>query len=92
LLPTCFEGLLESKHPYNFIAKQVIKDMLEEEGAPEKTIPIVGKLVWPLRQALSNKDEKVFESAVEVMGWLSEVVQDYMNPHLKILVVPLMKS
>jgi hypothetical protein len=23
--------------------------MLEEEGAAEKTIPIVGKLVWPLR-------------------------------------------
>jgi hypothetical protein len=29
ILITCFEGLIEEKHPYNFIAKLVIKDMLE---------------------------------------------------------------
>lgn len=31
LLATCFEGLVEDKHPYNFIAYQCVKEMLEEE-------------------------------------------------------------
>jgi len=29
LLATCFEGLIEDKHPYNFIAFNCIKEMLE---------------------------------------------------------------
>jgi len=28
---TCFEGLLEEGHPYNFISFNAIKEMLEEE-------------------------------------------------------------
>jgi hypothetical protein len=31
ILITCFEGLIEEKHPYSFIAFAVIKDMLEDE-------------------------------------------------------------
>jgi len=31
ILVTCFEGLLEQKHPYNFIVPAVIKDMLLNE-------------------------------------------------------------
>ena len=29
LLITCFEGLIEEQHPYNFIAKEAIKELLE---------------------------------------------------------------
>ena len=31
ILVTCFEGLMEQKHPYNFIVPAVIKDMLLNE-------------------------------------------------------------
>jgi hypothetical protein len=41
ILVTCFDGLIEEKHPYNFIAKAVIKEMLENSVAPDKTIPII---------------------------------------------------
>jgi len=33
LLITCFEGLLEDKHPYNFLAFAAIKDMLDAQVA-----------------------------------------------------------
>jgi hypothetical protein len=31
LLVTCFDGLIEEKHPYGFIAFNVCKDMIEDE-------------------------------------------------------------
>lgn len=52
LLATCFEGLIEDKHPYNFIAYNCIKEMLEEENAGDKIIPMISKLAWPLRNGL----------------------------------------
>ena len=52
ILITCFDGLIEEKHPYNFISMAVIKDLLDSDEASDKTIPIVPKLVWPLRTAL----------------------------------------
>lgn len=41
ILVTCFEGLIEDKHPYNFIARAVIRDMLDSEDASQKAIPIL---------------------------------------------------
>jgi len=52
LLVTCFEGLVEEKHPYNFIAKTAAKEMLEFESAGDKVMPLLSKLIWPLRNAL----------------------------------------
>jgi hypothetical protein len=31
LLVTCFEGLIEEKHPYNFIANECVKELLQAE-------------------------------------------------------------
>ena len=31
LLITCFDGLIEEGHPYNFLAFNAIKEMLEDE-------------------------------------------------------------
>ena len=56
ILVTCFDGLIEDKHPYNFIAKAVIKDLLDSPDAASRTIPIVQKIVWPLRTALQSKN------------------------------------
>ena len=48
----CFEGLLETEHPYSFVSNQALKELLEAPGASEKVIPIIGKLIMPLRMAL----------------------------------------
>ena len=68
ILITCFDGLLEDKHPYNFIARAVIRDMLDCPDAADKCIPIVQKIVWPLRTALSSKNLKVYEASIDSLS------------------------
>jgi hypothetical protein len=34
LLVTCFDGLIEEKHPYGFIAYNVSKDLIQDEVLP----------------------------------------------------------
>ncbi|EGR29135.1 hypothetical protein IMG5_162380 [Ichthyophthirius multifiliis] len=40
LLITCFEGLSEDKHPYNFIAYNCVDQLLKQNNAEEKIKPI----------------------------------------------------
>ncbi|CAD8107624.1 unnamed protein product [Paramecium sonneborni] len=91
LMVTCFEGLIEEAHPYCFIATNAIKDMLNEQNAQEKVIPILPKLVWPLRTALSSQNDKVFMSSLEILKLLSNNIGSHLNSHLKNLLVPLSK-
>ena len=44
---------------------QALREMLETESAPEKVIPILQKLVLPLRQALISRDTKIWNNAIE---------------------------
>lgn len=74
LIVTCFEGLMEEAHPYSFIAYNVIKDMILDEvlqlpmqSSSEKLIPILQKLVWPLRAALGSKKEEIAERALDTL-------------------------
>jgi hypothetical protein len=62
----CFEGLLETNHPYNFAAKQCIKEMLLAEGSYDKIAPIISKLAGPLRLALACDIGDVFTEAIEI--------------------------
>lgn len=47
LLPLCFEGLRETAHPYTYIARQAIADLLSAEGAGPKALPVLDRLVTP---------------------------------------------
>jgi len=55
---------METTHPYNFIAKQAIKELLESPGAPEKTVQLLPRIVTPLRLALNSPNAAVFENAL----------------------------
>ncbi|KRW98734.1 Armadillo-type fold [Pseudocohnilembus persalinus] len=92
ILITCFEGLVEQKHPYNFIAYQCAKEMLEDEQSGEKVVPILQKLVWPLRAALGNSNDKVYENALEIAKCLSNSVGPNLNIHIKNLLVPVIRK
>jgi hypothetical protein len=65
-LLVCFEGLLETDHPYNFAAPQCAKEMLTANGAEQKVTAILTKLVNPLRMAFSSNDPKIFQEALEI--------------------------
>ena len=42
---------------------------MEGDESGEKVISILTKLVWPLRTALSSKNDKVFENSIEVLKY-----------------------
>lgn len=65
-LLVCFEGLLETEHPYNFAAPQCIKEMLLANGSVDKVNPILSKIINPLRMAFQSNDPNVFNEALEV--------------------------
>ena len=65
-LIVCFEGLLETEHPYNFAASQCIKEMLQSKGAFEKVNPILSKLFNPLRAAFSSNNSENFMDTLEI--------------------------
>ena len=71
ILINCFEGLLETEHPYNFVATQGAKELLEAEGADQKTVPIVQKLILPLRAGLTSRDMKIWNNAMDNLKLLA---------------------
>lgn len=46
------QGLRETKHPYTFVSKEGFKELLLVEGATEKAIPLLPRLVPVLKTAL----------------------------------------
>ena len=78
----CFEGLLETLHPYSFAAKQCVRELLSAKGAKEKVIPILGRLIPHLKNALVCDNPDTFLEAMNVVEMLSDLVGDLMNPYL----------
>ena len=78
----CFEGLLEVKHPYNFLAKQCVREMLFAKGASEKILQILPKLIDPLKVALNCNREEIFLEAMNIAEQLSELVKENLNQYL----------
>ena len=92
LLVNCFEGLLETEHPYSFVANQALKELMEAPGASEKTIPIIPKLIMPLRMALLQNDEAMWTRGLNALKLLSETTGHHLNQHLHILLAQLNKK
>ena len=82
ILITCFEGLLETEHPYNFAGKQCIRELLNAKGAEEKVIPILGRLIGPLKDALRCDNPEIFCEAMNDLEILSGLVKDKLNKYL----------
>ena len=78
----CFEGLMETKHPYNFASKQCIREMLLAPGATEKIIPLLNRLIAPLKAALACNTPEIFIEAMDITEQLSMLVKEQLNPFL----------
>ncbi|KAL2305307.1 hypothetical protein Nmel_007289, partial [Mimus melanotis] len=91
LLLTLAEGLRETKHPYTFVSKEGFKELLLVEGAAEKAIPLLPRLVPVLKAALAHVDDEVFGRGLEALVQLSAVVGPSLNDHLKLLLTNLLK-
>uniref|UniRef100_A0A6T8I6F1 PACRG-like protein n=1 Tax=Hemiselmis andersenii TaxID=464988 RepID=A0A6T8I6F1_HEMAN len=87
LLVTSAEGLLETVHPYAYASRACFGELLAADGAREKTLPLVSRIVPSIRAALVSSDRSVFEGGVEAVRQLSEVVGEALNEHIHVLVV-----
>ncbi|NWH65609.1 PACRL protein, partial [Geococcyx californianus] len=89
LLVILAEGLRETKHPYTFVSKEGFKELLMVEGATEKTIPLLPRLVPALKAVLAHSDDEVFGRGLDALVQLSAVVGPSLNDHLKHLLTNL---
>ncbi|XP_038070735.1 PACRG-like protein [Patiria miniata] len=83
LLVTLAEGLQEFKHPYQFVAQQGFKELLEVPDASVKASVVLPRIIVPLRTALGSSNESVFVGAVAALVHLSIAVGPQLNPYLK---------
>lgn len=47
-----WQGLRETKHPYTFVSKEGFRELLLVQGAPEKAVPLLPRLIPVLKAAL----------------------------------------
>lgn len=85
MLINCLEGLLETEHPYNFVATRATIELLQADGAGEKTIPLVAKLIMPIRSTLISPDKTTFMNGLDSLKALSDIVGHHLTPHISIL-------
>ena len=91
LLITLADGIRETVHPYSFVARQGFKELLATPDAGPTATKLIPKLIMPLKAALIHSDGTVFESGIDALSQLSEVVQMALNPQLKNLLAPMSK-
>ncbi|KAK9399262.1 PACRG-like [Crotalus adamanteus] len=91
LLINLAEGLKETRHPYTFISQEGFKELLSVEGAAQKTLPLLPRLVPVLKGALAHSDDEVFRRGLSALVQLSAVVGFWLNGHLKHLLSSLSK-
>lgn len=46
-LPLFYDGLCDTRHPYEFFARQGVHDMLEHGGS--KILPVIPQLIIPIK-------------------------------------------
>lgn len=93
LLLNCFEGLLETEHPYKFTSRAIIKNLLDVNivrGAYEKTKPLLPKIILSLRNSLASTSD--FNDDLVILQLLSELVKEELNIYLHLILQPINKE
>lgn len=91
VLVTLAEGIREEVHPYTFVARNGFRELLATPGAQVKVVPLLGKLVGPVRLALLHASGDVFAAGLDALRQLSASAGPALNPHLKGLLGALVK-
>jgi hypothetical protein len=85
------QGLLETEHPYAYASRAILSELLAQENAAPKTIPLTSRMVPSIRAALLSSNRAIFEGGVEAARQLSEVVGEALNEHIHVFVVQMNK-
>ena len=66
VLSACFEGIIETAHPFKFIARQACKELLMAENSHKKILGIIPKLYDYMKIALLNENDETFSDALDI--------------------------
>ena len=91
VLIACFEGIIETAHPYKFISRQACKELLMAENSHIKIIPILSKLYDYIRIALLDENDETFLDACDICLLLVIYGGDEGFPYIKLLLSPFQK-
>lgn len=83
-LPLFFDGLCETKHPYEFFARQGVHDMLEHGGS--KILPVIPQLIIPIKNALNTRCLSVVCTTLKVLQHLvvsADMVGEALVPYYR---------
>ncbi|KAF2366312.1 Parkin co-regulated protein, partial [Trinorchestia longiramus] len=64
-LPLFFDGLRETRHPYDFFSRAGVRDLLANGG--DKIIPLIPQLILPLKSALNTRIPGVVCTVLKVI-------------------------
>ncbi|CAF0930946.1 unnamed protein product [Brachionus calyciflorus] len=84
ILVTLAEGLKETQFPFNFVAQEGFKDLLETRNSSEKAIEVLPKIVIPIKNAITTNNDEIFIAGLNALVQLSDAVGPHLNTHLKI--------
>ncbi len=57
---------MEVEHPFNFAARQCVREMIQSRGAREKILPILSKIINPLRNSLGTINDGMFADTLDI--------------------------
>lgn len=108
LFITCLEGITEVEHPYVFMARTAVMDLMYVQAGDGQTLPRPHaqqkirqlmandlnaiKIIKAIRQALTVRDEGVTLFALRAVRMLSENAGELMNKYLKQLIPQIHKK
>lgn len=67
-LPIFFDGLKETQQPYQFLAREGVKNLLEHGGS--KIPPVIPQLIIPIKNALNTRDPEIVCCVLHVLQQL----------------------
>jgi hypothetical protein len=85
ILITFFDGLVDTRHPYEFLVRAGLADLLSSDGASQKVhlylslftkkiAPIIAAITRPLRAGLGATEKSVLAVSLAVLAQLARVV------------------
>lgn len=91
VLTACFEGIIETAHPYKFISRQASKELLLEKNSHIKIIPILSELYDYIRIALLDENDETFLDACDICLLLVIYGGNEGYPYINLLFSPFQK-
>ena len=91
VLSACFEGIIETAHPFKFIARQACKELLMAENSHKKILGIIPKLYDYIRIALLDENDETFNDAIDICFLLVLYSGREGFEHTKLILSPLRK-